>query len=93
MADKDAKPEPVKDPEPGEPGYYSPPSVDAGVTKSFPNERPAPTEPGVAGKSGDEVEDYEALTVPELKELAQQRGIEAHSDWLKDDYVQALKKT
>jgi Rho termination factor, N-terminal domain len=36
--------------------------------------------------------DYEAMTVPELKELAHQRGVEIHSDMLKDDIIQALKK-
>lgn len=39
-----------------------------------------------------EQEDYEALTVPELRDRAGQRGIEHKHDWVKDDYVKALKK-
>jgi hypothetical protein len=48
---------------------------------------------GTHGTQGETEIDYEAMTVPELKELVASRGIEAHSDWLKDDYIKALKKT
>jgi hypothetical protein len=41
----------------------------------------------------DEAEtDYESMTVVELKELAEKRGIEIHSDMLKADIIEALKK-
>lgn len=51
MADEDTKDETLKEPEAGEPGYYSPPSVDVGVTKSQPNEvKPA----GAAESAGEE---------------------------------------
>ena len=39
-----------------------------------------------------EQEDYDALTVAELRERAGARGIEHKHDWVKDDYVKALKK-
>jgi hypothetical protein len=37
-------------------------------------------------------EDYEELTVPELKELASKRGLEVASDARKDDIIDALKE-
>jgi hypothetical protein len=39
-----------------------------------------------------DAEDYDALTVAELRERAGTRGIEHKHDWVKDDYVKALKK-
>lgn len=39
-----------------------------------------------------EHEDYEALTMAELKERAGTRGIESKHDWTKSDYVSAFKK-
>jgi hypothetical protein len=38
-------------------------------------------------------EDYDDMTVAELKDLAHKRGIEVHSDMLKDDIIKALKKS
>lgn len=40
---------------------------------------------------GSEV-DYSDYTVAELKDMAQKRGVEVHSDMLKDDIIAALKK-
>lgn len=37
-------------------------------------------------------EEYEAHTVPELREMAEQRGIEVKSDARKDEIIDALKK-
>jgi hypothetical protein len=43
-------------------------------------------------RKAQEQEDYDALTVAELRERAGTRGIEHKHDWVKDDYVKALKK-
>jgi hypothetical protein len=37
-------------------------------------------------------EEYEAHTVPELREMADERGIEIKSDARKDEIIEALKK-
>lgn len=87
MADEETETKSAE-PQKGEPGYYNPPSVDAGVTKSRPNEV-TQAESG-AGKSTKD-EDLESYTVPELKDLAEKRGIEIHSDMLKSDIIDALK--
>jgi hypothetical protein len=43
-------------------------------------------------RKAQEQEDYDALTVAELRERAGTHGIEHKHDWVKDDYVKALKK-
>jgi hypothetical protein len=43
------------------------------------------------GSESDEV-DYSDYTVAELKDMAHKRGIDIHSDMLKDDIIKALKK-
>jgi hypothetical protein len=106
----------TEDAGPGEPGHYSPPDPNLGVTKSPPNEvlteemikkaeeipdnrsdwdKKHAGEAKGGKKAGTDVdpENYEELTVPELKELAHQRGVEIHSDMLKDDIIKALKKS
>jgi hypothetical protein len=77
---------------PGEPGHYSPPDPNVGVTKSPPNEVIPPEAKQQPAGGTETEENYEEMTVPELKELAHQRGVEIHSDMLKDDIIQALKK-
>jgi hypothetical protein len=47
---------------------------------------------GNGGSKSSEKEDYDALTVAELKERSASRNVEARHDWTKDDYVKALKK-
>ena len=64
-----------------------------------PEEQPvnvAPTGTGTQSQAGSktaaEKVDYNDMTVAELKDLAQKRGVEIHSDMLKDDIIKALKK-
>jgi hypothetical protein len=40
---------------------------------------------------GDESVDYESMTVPELKDLAQKRGVHVTSDMRKDEIIDALE--
>lgn len=87
---------------PGEPGHYNPPNPNVGVTHTASNEiRPpelvkkAEEIPGTSSPSGGETSaeiDYEAHTVPELREMADERGIEIKSDARKDEIIDALKK-
>jgi hypothetical protein len=39
-----------------------------------------------------ETQDYEAMTVPDLKELAKERGVEVSWDARKDEIITALEK-
>lgn len=133
----------TKPPGPGEPGYFSPPSLPsvttpqnlphgphtAAVAGPRPPEetgQPQPTKEEIetrkkagdpslgeapfrdamraAGRGeeadkatrptagGDEAVNYDDMTVAELKDLAHKRGVEIHSDMLKDDIIAALKK-
>lgn len=88
---------------PGEPGHYTPPDPNAGITRTPSNEiRPArliaeaeriPGQPeakhSATGEGADY--DYESHTVPELREMAEKRGIEVKSDARKDEVIEALK--
>lgn len=77
----------IKDAGPGEPGHYTPPNPNAGITRSVSNEvKPGPAE----GKADDY--DYESHTVPELREMADSRGIQIESGARKDEIIEALKK-
>jgi Rho termination factor, N-terminal domain len=86
-----------KTPGPGDPGYYNPPTPPkvaepqnppppqtAAAVADFPPDQP---QPETATKV-----DYNDMTVAELKDLANKRGVELHSDMLKDDIIKALKK-
>jgi hypothetical protein len=66
-----------------EPGY-SPPTV---TGPNIPS-KPFPAPP--AGADTDGV-DYESMTIPELKDLADQRGVALTSDMHKAEIVAALK--
>jgi hypothetical protein len=97
----------TKKPGPGEPGYYNPPTPPpapgpqnppppqtAAATGDAPPEPPKPeaTTPKAAA-GGDTQANYDDMTVAELKDLAHKRGIDVHSDMLKDDIIKALKKS
>lgn len=65
--------------------------------EEIPDTRPASDKAGTGtGTSHDGSkltdEEYEAHTVPELRELADQRGIDIKSDARKDEIIEALKK-
>lgn len=89
---------------PGEPGYYNPPTIPsvtrqqnapepqgAAATADFPPEQPKPEQ--AADQTPEGQVDYNDMTVAELKDLAHKRGVEIHSDMLKDDIIKALKKS
>lgn len=71
-------------------GEYSPPTQEAGVTHSPQYEVKPPEEKASARTESDEV-DYSDYTVSELKDMAHKRGVEVHSDMLKDDIIAALQ--
>lgn len=85
-----------KAPGPGEPGYYNPPTISSVTSPQ--NPQPGPATAAGTGETPPaetvEVEqvDYNDMTVAELKDLAHKRGVEIHSDMLKDDIIKALKK-
>jgi hypothetical protein len=84
-----------KEPGPGEPGYYSPPTVSPVTSPQNPQPGPstaAGTGSAPPAEAAPEQVDYNDMTVAELKDLAHKRGVEIHSDMLKDDIIKALKK-
>jgi hypothetical protein len=86
---------------PGEPGHYTAPDPNAGITRTPSNEiRPPriiaeaeriPGQPEAEYTAQADDYDYESHTVPELRELADKRGIEIKSDARKDEIIEALK--
>jgi hypothetical protein len=47
----------------------------------------------VAPEKREKEEDYDSMTVAELKELAHKRGVQVSSDWRKDEIIEALEKS
>lgn len=59
------------------------------------DEATRPTKAQAGGQpagEGEETTNYDDMTVAELKDLAHKRGVEIHSDMLKDDIIAALEK-
>jgi hypothetical protein len=78
-------------PEGGRPGHYTPPTVDS-VTHQPPVTPAAASGQTTTDEASGLPVDYNDYTVAELKDLAHKRGIEVHSDMLKEDIIKALKK-
>lgn len=60
-----------------------------------PDWRDLPDAKGKTARTGETTDadvDYESKTVPELKELAAQRGVDVPADAVKADIIKALKK-
>lgn len=86
---------PLEDPPPGMSPEEQPVSVVPGQTgQTGETAEGTPAKGAGSSKSGAPANqvNYDDMTVAELKDLAHQRGIEVHSDWLKDDIIKALKK-